>query len=338
MFQYYRSSLIFTAIALVVGFLLGGWTGAAIVAVLGILETSLSFDNAVVNASVLNNWGDKWRHRFLTWGMPVAVFGMRLLFPLMIVAIVAGVGPLDALNLALVDPKKYETILMSVHHEIAAFGGAFLMMVFLKFFFDHEKDVHWVSFIEEPLSKLGRLDMAEVVVTLLAVLIAAAFIPATEQLSFVSAGMWGLITYILADACGSLVGGEDGDGASRIIKEGIAGLMYLELLDASFSFDGVIAAFALTNNVFVMMIGLGVGAMFVRSMTLHLVDKGTLNEFRYLEHGAFWAIGILAILMFVGTSIEVPEVITGLTGAFAIGMALWSSVKANRHEAVEAVA
>ena len=333
MMKYYGSSFIFTAIALVLGYMLGGFQGVAIVAILGVLETSLSFDNAVVNASVLKNWDETWRKRFLVWGMPVAVFGMRLVFPLAIVALTAHLSPFDALKLAITDPSQYETILKSVHHEVAAFGGVFLLMVFFDFFLQEEKDNHWIPFIEAPLAKVGKLGV-EAGIALIVVMITSTFIGAEEQAAFVAAGVWGLVTYIAANAVGTLAGGDD--MADNIIKQGIGGFAYLELLDASFSFDGVIAAFALTNNIFVMMIGLSIGAMFVRSMTLHLVDKGTLNEYRYLEHGAFWAIGALAAIMFIGAAgFEVPEVVTGLIGAAAIGTALWSSIKANRNEAVE---
>jgi hypothetical protein len=312
MFKYYRGAILVAALALVVGFFLGGWAGVAIVAVLGVLETSLSFDNSVVDASIIKNWSPVWRNRFLTFGMPVAVFGMRFAFPLLIVAVVANMGPINALLLAIHDPKQYESILTSVHNEISAFGGAFLMMLFLKFFFDEEKEIYWVSMIEKPLSM---------------------FIAPGEKLAFITAGVAGLMAYVAADGIGALVGGDSIEGGKRIIKEGIVGLMYVELIDATFSFDGVIAAFALTNNVFVMMVGLAIGAMAVRSMTLHLVDKGALSEFRYLEHGAFWAIGILAIIMFVGTSVHVPEVVTGLVGACAIAAALYSSIRANRLDA-----
>lgn len=331
MFKYYGSSYIFTAIALVLGYLLGGWPAVAIVAILGVLETSLSFDNAVVNASVLKNWDEKWRRRFLVWGLPIAVFGMRLVFPLAIVAITAHIGPIEALQLAMNEPKRYEELIMAVHHEVAAFGGVFLLMVFLDFFLQEEKDHHWIPFIEGPLSKLGRLGV-EAVIALGVVLLATSYIGQEEKLAFLTAGVWGLITYILAQSVGTLAGGDDvGD---KIIKQGVGGFMYLELLDASFSFDGVIAAFALTNNIFIMMIGLAVGAMFVRSMTLHLVDQGTLSQYRYLEHGAFWAIGILAAIMFLGAvGVEVPEVVTGLLGAAVIGVALWSSIRANKAEA-----
>lgn len=332
MFKYYGSSYIFSAIALALGYMIGGWSGVFIVAILGILETSLSFDNAVVNASVLKNWDEVWRRRFLVWGLPIAVFGMRLVFPLAIVAISAHVGPIEALQLAINDPEQYETILMSVKHEIGAFGGVFLLMVFLDFFLQEEKDHHWIPFIEQPLAKLGRLGV-EAVIALGVVLLATSYIDQAEKLAFLTAGVWGLITYILAQSVGTLAGGDD--LANNVVKQGVGGFIYLELLDASFSFDGVIAAFALTNNIFIMMIGLAVGAMFVRSMTLHLVDKGTLSEYRYLEHGAFWAIGILAAIMFLHTAeVHVPELVTGLLGATAIGLSLWSSVRANRKEAL----
>ena len=91
------------------------------------------------------------------------------------------------------------------------------------------------------------------------------------------------------------------------------------MLDASFSFDGVIGAFALSNNLFVIAIGLGIGAMFVRSLTIMLVEQGTLTEYRYLEHGAFYAIIALGVIMFLKTVMPFPEAVTGLVGAAFIG-------------------
>lgn len=115
-------------------------------------------------------------------------------------------------------------------------------------------------------------------------------------------------------------------------KGGFGAFLYLEVLDASFSFDGVIGAFALTQNLFIIAIGLGIGAMYVRSMTIMLVEKGTLSEYRYLEHGAFYAILILSVVMYFQTLIHIPEVITGLGGAGLIGLSLWSSIRHNRWE------
>lgn len=321
--KYFYGAAIITLLGLIGGYAIGGPKGAWIVLVLAVLETSLSFDNAVVNATVLKDMDAVWRKRFLVWGMLIAVFGMRLVFPIAIVAVIATMNPLDVIDLALFKPDDYAKALTSAHHEIAAFGGAFLMMVFLKYFIDSEKESHWLRFIESPLTKLGKMEAIEIAITLIAVILCAQGLGA-EQLVFIEAGIWGVITFVAVDGFGALLGGED--GAANAGKQGFAGFMYLELLDASFSFDGVIGAFALSNNLLIIAIGLGVGAMFVRSFTLLLVDKGTLSEYRFLEHGAFWAIGTLAVLMFAGVHYEIPESVTGLIGAALIAASLLSSL------------
>lgn len=328
----YASSIAFTIFALITGYWVGGLAGAWTIMVLGILEVSLSFDNAVVNASVLKNWGPVWRQRFMVWGMLIAVFGMRVVCPLVIVAILGHMGPMEAIDLAMNKPDDYARVLTSAHHQITAFGGTFLLMVFLKFFLDNNKDEHWLSWIEHPLTKLARF--TEVIVLALLVCITMT-LPSEEQASFLIAGVSGLGIFLLVEVLGSLMGGDEegAHGGERIIKEGIGGFMYLEVLDASFSFDGVIGAFALTKNIILIALGLGIGAMFVRSMTLVLVKKNTMGKFRYLEHGAFWAIGALAGVMFLGLKTHVPEAVTGLIGAMAIAASLYSSVRANRREA-----
>jgi hypothetical protein len=334
MLKSYMSAFIFAFFASCAGFFIGGLSGVWTVLILSVLEISLSFDNAVVNASVLKNWGPLWRARFLTWGLPVAVFGMRLVLPLLIVGVIGHLTPWAAMQLALTSPGAYSAILSSAHPQIAAFGGTFLMMVFLKFFIDAEKEEHWLQWIEMPLTKLAQFTEAFVLILLL---VSAAAMPASEQLGFLTAGVVGLVTFLVVEALGSLVG--DGATAStsvRVVKEGIGGFLYLEVLDSSFSFDGVIGAFALSNDIFIIALGLGVGAMFVRSMTLMLIEKGTMTQFRYLEHGAFWAIGALACIMFIGVHVNVPEVVTGLIGAVAIGAAVWSSTRANKEEAQRA--
>jgi uncharacterized protein len=329
--EYFKWSIFVTIAGLIAGYLLGGLNGMFIVAVLCVLETSLSFDNAVVNATVLRNMDEIWRKRFLLWGILIAVFGMRIVFPLLIVGVVAQMGPVAVVDLALFQPDEYARVLTSAHHEIAAFGGAFLMMVFLKFFIDSNKDEHWLHALEAPLTKLGRMEAVQMALTIVALLASAAYMDdTTRRLEFLIAGMAGLITYVIADGIGVFLGGEEGEGGTTAAKTGFAGFMYLELLDASFSFDGVIGAFALTNSLPIIAVGLGVGAMFVRSFTLLLVDKGTLTAYKFLEHGAFWAIGALALIMFVGVHVHIPEAATGLIGAVLIGLAFWSSVRYNR--------
>ncbi|HEY7808103.1 MAG TPA: DUF475 domain-containing protein [Croceibacterium sp.] len=344
MLRSFRGSILFALVA----FALAGWYGWSqshslaglgealwIVLVLSVLEVSLSFDNAVVNATVLKDMDPLWQRRFLTWGMVIAVWGMYVLFPLVIVAVAAGIGPLKAIHLSLDDPARYQAIVSSAHGSIAGFGGAFLGMVGLKFFFDEEKDVHWVRLVERFLSSASTVPAAEIAVVLLALWGVEAELPSPEDHTFLVAGLLGIVTFIAIDGLGTVMKKREDRlrHAGALVNAGLGGFLYLNVLDASFSFDAVIGAFALSNNMIVIALGLSIGAMFVRSMTLLLVQKGTLAAYRYLEHGAFWAILALAVIMLLSVRMEIPETVTGLIGAVLIGFSLLWSVRHNRREA-----
>ncbi len=339
--RFFRGSLFVTLVGLIGGAAIG-WeitgtpAGAAsttfIVAVLAVLEVSLSFDNAVVNATVLREMEPAWRRRFLTWGIAIAVFGMRIVFPLLIVAIVARIDPWKALVLSATRPEEYSRIIASAHVSVAAFGGAFLLMVGFKHFLDQDKDVHWIPMVERPLTYVGRVEAVGLGLVLLALWAVGGWLPEHERYAFLVAGIFGLLTFILVDGIAAVLDPADVVvGTAR--RSGAAAFLYLEVLDASFSFDGVIGAFALSNNLFVIAIGLGIGAMFVRSLTIMLVERGTLTEYRYLEHGAFYAIIALGVIMFVEAVTPIPEVVTGLVGAVLIGLSFFHSVRDNRRAA-----
>tara|TARA_E500000305_G_scaffold40891_1_gene31476 strand:+ start:1410 stop:2483 length:1074 start_codon:yes stop_codon:yes gene_type:complete len=339
--QFYKFSLAFTIFCLGLGAWYGmGSTGTLagtaeilwIIVVLSVLEISLSFDNAVVNASVLKEMDEVWQRRFLTWGIAFAVFGMRVVFPLAIVAIAAGIGPIQALNLSLNDPLEYERLVSSAHVGIAGFGGAFLAMVGLKFFFDEEKDVHWIRSVEQFLARFSALPAAEIALLLLTLWGISTILPDEEALTFLIAGILGLVTFIAVEGISHMLEMRDAaaKAAGAVVRSGLGGFLYLNILDASFSFDGVIGAFALSNNMVVIALGLSIGAMFVRSMTIHLVRKGTLAQYLYLEHGAFWAIIVLGGIMLASARFHIPETITGLIGAALIGLSLWWSVRHQR--------
>jgi hypothetical protein len=343
MLRQFRGSILFALVALA----LAAWYGWSrtqslaglaevlwIVVVLAVLELSLSFDNAVVNATVLKEMDPVWQNRFLTWGMVIAVWGMYVLFPLAIVAVAAGMGPVEAMHLSLEEPARYEAIVTSAHGSIAGFGGAFLGMVGLKFFFDEEKDVHWVRTVERFLSRASTVPAAEIAVILVALWAISTQLPGAEAHAFVIAGMFGIVAFIAVDGLGRLMQlrEERLRRAGALVTAGLGGFLYLNVLDASFSFDAVIGAFALSNNMIVIALGLSIGAMFVRSMTVALVRKGTLGEYRYLEHGAFWAILALAAIMLLSARFEIPETVTGLIGAALIGFSLLWSVRHNRRE------
>ena len=339
--QFYGFSFIFTLICLALGAWYGwsstgdlGGTAAMlwIIVVLSVLEISLSFDNAVVNASVLKEMDKVWQHRFLTWGIAFAVFGMRVVFPLAIVAIAAGLGPIETINLSLNNPAEYERIVSSAHVGIAGFGGAFLSMVGLKFFFDLEKDVHWIRLLEERLAKFAAVPAIEIALLLLVLWGISTLLEPAEALTFLVAGILGLVTFIAVEGINALLElhEEKQRLAGAAVRSGLGGFLYLNVLDASFSFDGVIGAFALSNNMIVIALGLSIGAMFVRSMTIHLVEKGTLAQYRFLEHGAFWAIIALGGIMLASARWHIPETVTGLIGATLIAISLWWSIRYNR--------
>ncbi|TLS47238.1 DUF475 domain-containing protein [Streptomyces montanus] len=347
-----------TALGLVAAVLYGGWTGFGVVAILSVLEISLSFDNAVVNAGILKKMNAFWQKIFLTIGVLIAVFGMRLVFPVVIVAISAKIGPIEAVDLALSDKNQYKELVTDAHPAIAAFGGMFLLMIFLDFIFE-DRDIKWLAWLERPLAKLGKVDMLSACIALIVLLITSMTLateahlhsgPADKAQTVLISGVAGLITYMV-------VGGLSGYFENKLEEEEereheeeeqakakgkevsavkLAGqaaffmFLYLEVLDASFSFDGVIGAFAITNDIVLMALGLGIGAMYVRSLTVYLVRQGTLDDYVYLEHGAHYAIGALAVILLVTIKYEIHEVITGLVGVALIGWSFWSSVRRNR--------
>ncbi|TWS22339.1 DUF475 domain-containing protein [Tsukamurella sputi] len=358
MFRIFGLSFVITILALVVAFLYGGPQALVLTLILGVLEVSLSFDNAVINATVLQRMSAFWVRMFLTVGILIAVVGMRLLFPLAIVWITAGLDPAQALELALNPPDggaayfpdgspSYETLITAAHPQIASFGGMFLLMLFLDFVFDPEREITWLSWIERPLQRIGALSRVPIVVALgMLLLTGTVFAHDGEQTTVYVSGLLGLITYIVVNGLGDFFHVEELEeeaasarsGPSELAKAtGKAGFflfVYLEVLDASFSFDGVIGAFAITADPIIIALGLGfIGAMFVRSLTVYLVEKGTLSEFVYLEHGAHWAIGALAGILLFSIMTPVPELVTGLIGVVLIAAALLSSIIRNRRVA-----
>lgn len=301
----------------------GGLAALGIALLLTVLEVTLSFDNAVVNAKVLKQMDAKWRHRFMTWGILIAVFATRFLLPILIVAASVALSPWTVAQLALFSPEEYGALLHGAHGVIASFGGAFLLMVSLKYFFDEAKESHWIQAIEKHVSRWGRIEAIEIGVAL-AILLLLAFFSHEHAAEVLSAGILGIVLFIFMQGITSSVSVEKG---SAVAAGGFALFMYLEVLDASFSLDGVVAAFALTNLVPVIAVGLGIGALFVRTLTIVMVERNTLDAFAYLEHGAHWAILGLAASMLGSLFFEVPEAVTALIGIVIIGASVWSSIQ-----------
>ncbi len=206
-------SYIVTAISLVVAFFYGSWEAVVLCMILGVLEVSLSFDNAVINATVLERMSDFWQKIFLTIGIVIAVFGMRLLLPLLIVWAAAGLPPLEAFNLAMNPPPddapyfpdgspSYETLLTDAHPLIASFGGMVLLMLFLSWLFE-EREHTWLTWLERPLAKAGRLDAMAVLVSCITLLIVSETL-AEDPETVLFSGLLGLVVYLAVNGLGTL--------------------------------------------------------------------------------------------------------------------------------------
>jgi hypothetical protein len=335
--RHFTSSILIALLGLSAAYYWGGANGLLMAAILGLMELSLSFDNAVVNATVLKNMSAAWQQRFLTWGMVIAVFGVRFLLPVMIVAAVSGQGLQTVAMMAWHNPDEYARNVQSSHVQISAFGGMYLLLVFLSFFFEENKSLHWLVWVERRLAQLGKLESIEVATALCILLFAQYFLPPGQKLAAVMSGIVGIVLYVVVKSVSSLFQDNGLAQGAATPKAGLVSFLYLEVLDTSFSLDGVIGAFAITRDVVLILLGLTIGAMFVRSLTVFLVREKMLDEYLYLEHGAHYAIGALAMLMLTDMSLHVPEWITGLVGFLFILFSLWSSIRANRKNRAAAI-
>lgn len=348
MHRYFIESYFITILGLISAYIWGehilagsGLLCVFIALVLGILEVSLSFDNAVVNATKLKKMTPKWRHRFITWGIAIAVFGMRFLFPLLVVSIFAKLNILKVLDIALHNSKLYALYLHQTHATIVTFGGTFLFMLFLGFFLNPKKDLDWIKPIERIMKKTPSSKILDILITLVILDVVQMVQPPPLHLSVTLSGIAGILVYLAIDTISLRLEAleekyeeyktDTCHSKSKFLAcSGFISFMYLELIDASFSLDGVLGAFALSHDIIIITIGLAIGAMFVRSLTIMFVEEGTLDKFVFLEHGAHWAIGALAVLMFVSTVKPVPELITGLTGVSFILASVFTSVIEDR--------
>lgn len=319
------SALVSLAALLFVGVTIG-IQAAFVTLALIVIEMTFSFDNAIINARILAHMSPFWRQMFMTVGIVIAVFGMRIVFPIGVVVLGAGLPWHDVVDLALHHPAEYADKLAVAHPSIAAFGGAFLLMLALDFLMDRSREVRWLHRVEAAFQKIGHAWMPACVSLL--VVIGLAVLPFNHHSAeTLKAGVFGVLLYIIIKALTALFGrNQSATGSS--MKTGLAGLtafLYLEVLDASFSLDGVIGAFAITDNVVLIAIGLGVGALWVRSFTLFMVKKRTLHTHQYLEHGAHYTIFLLALLLLAGLFVHVPEAVAGVMGVVIILLSIIAS-------------
>ncbi len=322
----FAASLIIFLVALI----FGGAKALIPLTALALIEVTFSFENAVINSQVLSEMNRFWQVMFLTVGIIIAVFVVRLFLPILIVAITAGHPLHSVVNSALNDPDTYAQELEAAYPIIAAFGGVFLLMIGLRFF-GEKKDVVWLNTIEGPLAEFNQPWWISITGAGAAILVIYTVLaPGNAKIAL--AGIAGAITFLLIKILSEfLVKRSDGGGKFKkgSHSHGLIQFLYLELLDATFSFDGVIGAFAITKSVLLIAAGLGIGAVWVRSITVQLLRQKTLTQYRYLIHGAHYAILALSLLLLLSIKHEVPQAVTGLLGILIIGLAFESSRRHN---------
>lgn len=336
LFRAFGGSIIISLLALMFVYIYLGWQAALVTLALMIIEVTFSFDNAIVNAKVLNTMSIFWQNIFMTIGILVAVFGMRIIFPILVVMLSADLPWNKVLDLALHHPQDYAAALNGAHTSIASFGGTFLLMLALHFMFDKARTVFWLKRIEKPMQRIAQWWMPTLVSGALLTLVT--LLPFNHHpKQTVVAGIVGIVTYLVISGLSSFFTKQHEKSeklaGKKLLKTGMAGFsafIYLEVLDASFSLDGVIGAFAVTQNVILIAIGLGVGAVWVRSMTLYMVRHKVLHAYPYIEHGAHYTIGVLALILLLGLFVSIPEAIAGGVGVLIIIASIVASKKADK--------
>lgn len=304
--------------------------------VLMLVEITFSFDNAIINARILSTMSKFWQLMFLTVGMLIAVFGVRFVFPVLLVMVTTQLGWNEVISLAFNNPERYAEILKHAHPYIASFGGMFLVMLSLAFFFDASRKVLWIDVVERPLRRLGKWWIyTPIAVT---ILLFVAYLPGNHhsQETLLAGGIGiglSLFLHALTELFTRRQEAAKAHAAKRsLLSAGFISFIYLQVLDSSFSLDGVVGAFAVTTDVILIMTGLGVGALWVRSLTLLMVRRRTLDAYRYLEHGAHYTIAVLATVLLLGLFFDIPEVYAGILGIAIVGSSIWSSIKARGYQ------
>jgi hypothetical protein len=328
--RFFGISIFITVAAILVALFGLGPAAAVTTIILIAIEIAFSFDNAVINAKVLERLSKFWQQLFLTVGMVFAIVGMRFIFPILIVMVTANLPWSEVIDDALHHPDVYSAHLLEAHAAIAAFGGAFLLTLTLYFLFDDFREELWLERIERPLQKIKSGIWLPPLLVALVVGLCSLF-AGDESATVLQAGLAGVISYV---AIKLFI-----DSLSKLEPKGkqlytgwaaFGAFMYLQVLDASFSFDGVLGAFAITDKVLLIALGLGVGAIWVRSLTVYLVRKGTLNSYIYLEHGAHYAILSLSVALFSSLFINIPDAVTGIAGLGIIFASFQASREARR--------
>ena len=303
---------------------------SAIITIIGLslFETVSSVDNAIINAEVLGTMGARMRKWFLVWGLLIAVFLVRGVLPWAIVwGFNPGLGPIQAFTATFSGDMAVKDSIERSAPILLIAGGIFLVFLFL----------HWL-FLEDKKLGLPRTEKFFMtkgvwfyaVVSIFLTVIAWFALKQNSMMAF-GAVMGSSLFFIthgfkqsaevaekkLSTGGGSAFGGKG-------IRSDLSKLLFLEIIDATFSVDGVLGAFAFTLSVPLILIGNGLGAIMVRQLTIGNIER--IKKYVYLKNGAMYSILVLGILMILNSfGYKIPEYISPLATFVIIGFFFWKS-------------
>jgi hypothetical protein len=296
------------------------------VAGLCLFETISSIDNAIINAEVLGGMGAKGRRWFLTWGILIAVFLVRGLLPWAIVwAATPGLGPIEAFVAAFSSDPAVHTAIEHSRPPLLMAGGVFLAFLFLHWLFMEPKHFGLPG---ERLIMKGGLWFFALASVILAVIIKLA-LGVSDELAF--AAVIGSTAFFIT--CGFKENAERQEaGLRNSAMTDIAKLLYLEIIDLTFSVDGVLGSFAFTLSVPIILVGNGLGAVLVRQITVGNIER--IKRWKYLKNGAMYSIlGLGLVMILEGFHVELPEWLSPAVTFAVVGGFFWKSVAEARRDA-----
>jgi hypothetical protein len=298
-----------------------------VVILLGLLAFEIvnSMDNAIVNAHVLKTMSALWRRRFLIMGVLTSVFLVRFMLPLAIVWFsVPGIDLGELFSSFTLGNEVASQAVEANKHLILVFGGVFLLFLYFHWLF-LEKKPDKPLFLERFLRKehgVWFFGFAAII------LVAIMYFARADPMMMLAAAVGSAAFFILY---GFKQTAEEQERKLEK-KPGVGDLskfMYLEVLDTTFSFDGVIGAFAFTTNLLLIVIGIGVGALVVREMTIRGIDH--VAKYKWLKNGAMTSIGFLGLFMVLESfGLDLPVYIPTAVTFSMIGIAFWKSRAENR--------
>ncbi len=294
----------------------------AILIILGLVvfEVISGVDNAVINAHVLKTMSPKWRKIFLFWGIITAVFIVRGLLPLLIVWLSAPeIGFMGAIQSVIKSSPQASQLVEERKGVIFIGAGVFLLLLYLHWLFLEKKDPYFVpDKLIKPQHGVWFFGFTAII------LVALLYLSRSSFYLMLSAAIGNAVFFIMYGFREQAEKQEERLQDEKTNLSDFSKLMYLEVLDASFSFDGVLGAFAFTTSIPLIIIGNGIGALVVRQLTVMGIEK--VGQYKWLKNGAMTSIGILGLFMILKSfNISIPEYLPTLTTIGLVGLTFWSS-------------